>query len=68
MLVNGKADKITGEDFRAAAEKAGIKKAEAENCMAQVRNAVLKWRNFAETAELSPQNAKRIESFLKAKQ
>ncbi len=68
MLINGKADKITEGDFRAAAEKTGIKKAEAEKCMDQVRDAVLKWQNFAETAELSFQNTKRIESFLKAKQ
>ena len=66
MLINGKADKITEGDFRTVAEKAGIKKAEAEKCMDQVMEAVSKWCSFAETAELSLKNTERIQSFFKA--
>lgn len=66
MLINGKADSITEADLREVAKKAGIKKAEAEKCMNQVREAVSKWRGFAEIAELSLKNTERIERFLKS--
>ncbi len=66
MLINGKADSITEADLREVAQKAGIKKAEAEKCMNQVREAVSKWRDFAEIAELSLKNTERIERFLKS--
>lgn len=68
MLINGKAEGLAKADFREVAEKAGIKKAEAEKCMDQVKEAVSNWRSFAETAELSLKNTERIERFLKAKQ
>lgn len=66
MLINGKADSITEADLREVAQKAEIKKAEAEKCMNQVREAVSKWRGFAEIAELSLKNTERIERFLKS--
>lgn len=63
MLINGKADEITRDDFIKVAEKAGIKKTEAEKCINQVRDAVSKWVSCAEEAGLSLKNAERIQKF-----
>ncbi|MCH5211673.1 MAG: type II toxin-antitoxin system HipA family toxin [Oscillospiraceae bacterium] len=63
MLINGKADEITRDDFIKAAEKAGIKKAAAEKYIKQVRNAVSNWSSFAEEAGLSLKNTERIQKF-----
>lgn len=65
MLINGKADEIVSDDFFTVADKAGIKKAEAEKCMRQVKEAVAKWKDFAEEAELSLKNAARIQKFFR---
>lgn len=64
MLINGKAEKITKDDFIKVAEKAGIKKSEAEKCIQQVKNAVSEWSNFAKEAGLSKKNTERIKIFL----
>jgi len=63
MLINGKADEITRGDFIKEAEKAGIKKSEAEKSIQQVVNAVAKWDSFAEEAGLSLKNTERIKKF-----
>ena len=63
MLINGKADEITKDDFMKVAEKAGMKKAEAEKCIKQVKDAILKWDSFAEEAGLSKTNAEKINDF-----
>lgn len=63
MLINGKADEITKDDFMKVAEKAGLKKNEAEKCIKQVKDAVSRWDSFAEEAGLSKTNADRIKKF-----
>ena len=63
MLINGKADGITKEDFIKVAEKAGIRKGDAEKCIGQVKEAVGNWESFAEEAGLSKTNANRISQF-----
>lgn len=63
MLINGKADEITKEDFIKTAEFAGIKKAEAEKYIKQVKDAISKWDSFAEEAGLSKTNTERINKF-----
>lgn len=63
MLINGKADEITRDDIITVAEKAGLKKTEAERCIKQVKDAVSKWDSFAEEAGLSSKNAERIQKF-----
>lgn len=63
MLINGKADEITKDDFMKAAEFAGIKKAEAEKCIKQVKDAISKWDSYAEEAGLSKTNTERINKF-----
>lgn len=63
MLINGKADKITKDDFIKVAEKAGIKASNAEKYISQVKKAVSKWDDFAQEAGLSMKNAERIKGF-----
>ncbi len=63
MLINGKADGITKEDFFKVAQKTGIKKSEAEQCILQVKTALSKWDSFAEKAGLSQKNEERIKKF-----
>lgn len=60
MLINGKADNITEDDMLSVAQKVGIKKADAEKCIKQVRVAVSKWEFFAKQTEMSEKNIKRI--------
>lgn len=60
MLINGKADNITKEDLLKVAEKAGIKKSDAEQSIELVRAAVTKWKFFAKQTEMSEKNIKRI--------
>lgn len=65
MLINGKVDGITMEDFYKVAEKVGIKKASATKCIHQVLDAVGRWSEFAKEAGLSQTNADRIKKQLK---
>lgn len=63
MLINGKADEITREDFIKVAEKAGMKVSNAEKYINQVKKAISKWDDFAQEAGLSLKNAERIKGF-----
>lgn len=63
MLINGKADEITKDDFTKVAEKAGIKASNAEKYIGQVKKAISKWDDFAHEAGLSLKNTERIKSF-----
>lgn len=65
MLINGKVDGITMEDFYKVAEKVGIKKASATKCIHQVLDVVGRWNEFAKEAGLSQTNADRIKKQLK---
>lgn len=64
MLINGKADSITVEDFQKVATFAGIKKQDAMDCIEQVRNAVSRWEGFASESGLSDRNYARIQFYL----
>ncbi len=63
MLINGKSDGITKDDFMSVAKKSGIKKTEAEKCISQIKKAVSEWKNVAEEAGLSMKKAERIQSY-----
>ena len=67
MLINGKEEKITKEDFYKVAEKAGIKKASATKCINQVLSAIERWSEFAKESGLSSTNIDRIKKQLKTK-
>ena len=63
MLINGKADEITRNDFIKVAKTVGIKVSDAEKYIDQVKNAVLKWDHYAQEVGLSLKNAEKIKSF-----
>ena len=63
MLINGKADHITKDDLIKVAEKAGLKASDAEKNIRQVKDAILKWDDFAKEAGMSKVNAKQIKAF-----
>lgn len=64
MLINGKSENITKEDFLVVAERVGVKKADAVKCIEQVTTTVAKWSEFAEEAKLSEKNKIRIQKCL----
>lgn len=64
MLINGKSEGITQEDLLLVAVKAGVKKADAQRCITQVKESVAKWEIFAEQADLSGRNTMRIRNVL----
>lgn len=65
MLINGKADNITREDMLKIADNVGIKKSDAVKSIEQVLSAVSKWELFAQQAEISTFNIKRIKNILR---
>lgn len=64
MLINGKADDISQKDLLEVAKFADIDIQDAKECMEQVSNAVQKWEQFAQEAELSQNNRLRISKHL----
>lgn len=64
MLINGKADEIFKEDIMKVADKAGIRKSDAQKCIDEVAVAISKWEDFAQKAEVSAYNYERIKKEL----
>lgn len=64
MLINGKADEIFTEDIMKVADKAGIRKTDAQKCVDEVAVAISKWEDFAQKAEVSAYNYERIKKEL----
>lgn len=64
MLINGKADGITLDDLLLTAKNAGIRKRDAVSIIDQVKNAVCRWKEFAEFAGLTEKNTIRIDNCL----
>jgi len=50
MTINGKADNLTLEDFKAVAQVAGLKRGRSELILAEVLGAVKGWPRYAKTA------------------
>lgn len=64
MLINGKADDISQNDLIEVAQFADIDIQDAKECIEQVSDAVQKWEQFAQEAELSQNNRLRISKHL----
>lgn len=64
MLINGKSDNITKEDMLAVAEKAGIKKRDANQSIDQVLSSIAQWRTFTQQADISEENVERVAKYL----
>ena len=53
MTMNGKRDGFSMNDFKACAEAVSLKRGRAESIVAEVRKAVERWPDFAETAKVT---------------
>ena len=60
MSVNGKRDGFEWEDVKAAAANAGLKRGRAEAVFAEVRGAVSRWKEFADSARVPGETSDRI--------
>ena len=60
MLVNGKARGITDDDMVACAKEANLSAARARVIIGEVRDAVARWLEFADAAEVRPAHARQI--------
>lgn len=65
MTLNGKRDAFTLADFQACAKSAMMKRGRAETLVDEVRAAVIRWREFAEAAKVSPAWAEQIQNNLR---
>ena len=52
MTINGKSDGFTAEDFKAAAQVAGLKRGRSEAILAEVMDTVKQWPRYAQTADV----------------
>lgn len=60
MSMNGKRDGFTLDDFRACAEAASMKRGRAEAIVGEVRDAVVRWPDFAGDAGVKDEQIERI--------
>lgn len=65
MLINGKSEHLTVNDFMETAKFAGIKKSDVRNCIEQIEDAVQQWESFAQSAKLSESNIERVKAELR---
>ncbi|HEY1421399.1 MAG TPA: type II toxin-antitoxin system HipA family toxin [Candidatus Dormibacteraeota bacterium] len=61
MSINGKRDGFELDDFRACAEAAVLKRGSAELVLAEVQEAVSRWREFAAIARVDEREIERIQ-------
>jgi serine/threonine-protein kinase HipA len=52
MTINGKSDGFTAEDFKAAAQVAGLMRGRPEAILAEVMDTVKQWPRYAQTADV----------------
>ncbi len=70
MTVNGKRDRFTLEDFKTCAKAGSMKRGRAETIIREVRERVMRWRDYADDAGVHPvwrdqiQNTLRLETFV----
>ena len=60
MSMNAKLDEFTINDFKACAKTVSMKRGRAEEIVGEVREAVLKWRDFADEAGVRPEDIDKI--------
>ena len=68
MTMNGKRDDFTLDDFKACAKVASMKRGRERAILDEVRDAVLRWPEFAAEAGVQPEKARAIEAALRADQ
>lgn len=65
MTLNGKRDGFTIDDFKACAKSASMKRGRAETIVAEVRDGVSGWRQFAERAGVPEATRRQIQDALR---
>jgi serine/threonine-protein kinase HipA len=65
MTMNGKRDGFALADFRACARSASMKRGRAESIVDEVRAAVVKWPDYAHTAEVTDRWREQIQRNLR---
>lgn len=65
MSVNGKRDSFTLDDFRSCADIAGLKRGRSDAIFQEVRAAVSRWDEFAESTDVDTRWRKQIASSLR---
>ena len=60
MSLNGKLDGFGADDYKACARAFSMKRGRAEDIVAEVRDAVLRWRDFANEAGVAPEQTDMI--------
>ena len=65
MSLNGKLDSIDADDLLQFANNIGIKKARASECIGQVREAVQRWPEFADAAEVPEEKAEKVQAMMR---
>ena len=65
MSLNGKFDSIDADDLLQFANNIGIKKARASECIGQVREAVQRWPEFADAAEVPEEKAEKVQAMMR---
>ena len=67
MTMNGKRDNFSKEDFKACARAASMKRGRAETIVNEVMETVLRWRDYADSAGVSPVWRDHIQDTLRVK-
>lgn len=67
MMMNGKRENFTMEDFKACARSASMKRGRAETIVKEVLETVSGWRNYADDAGVSPAWRDQIQATLRLK-
>lgn len=65
MTMNGKRSGFTPEDFKACANSASMKRGRAETIMGEVRDIVMRWRDYADELHVNPELRDKIHAALR---
>ncbi len=65
MMLNGKRDGFTLEDFKTCAQSASMKRGRAETIVAEVREVVARWRDYADESRVNPEQRDKIQAALR---
>lgn len=65
MTINGKRDKFNMDDFRVCAKTASMKRGRAEKIIDEVKQAVSRWKTFANDAGVDPAKRDQVQRVLR---
>ncbi len=65
MSMNGKRDGFVMDDFNACGKVANLKRGQAKKIVEEIRNVVSRWRDYAESCGVFPEQRKKIQNALR---